>query len=84
MHARRHIAEQEQENQRLELQVLQLMHNGATPANKRRRKEKKVEFHPVVVEAAGELAQERKQRALDKDLERKRLALEEARRRGGL
>ena len=56
------------------------MNNGATSANKRRRKEKKVEFDPAVVAAAGKLAQEREQRALDKDLERKRLALEEAKR----
>ena len=33
-----------------------------------------MEFDPAVVAAAGELAHEREQRALDKDLERKRLA----------
>ena len=80
VHAKRHIAEQEKEVHRLELQVLQCMNNAAGPAKKRRRKEKKVEFDPAVVAAAGELAHEREQRALDKDLERKRLALEEAKR----
>ena len=63
--------------QRLELQVLQCVNNGA---QKRPRKKQKVEFDEVVVEAAEELAREREQRALDKDLERKRLALEEAKR----
>ena len=80
VHAKRHIAEQEQEARRLELQVLQSMNNAAGPAKKRRRKEKKVEFDPAVVAAAGELAHERKLRALDKDLELKRLELEKAKR----
>ena len=80
VHAKRHIAEQEQEARRLELQVLQSMNNAAGPAKKRRRKEKKVEFDPAVVAAAGELAHEREQRALDKDLDRKRRELEKAKR----
>ena len=80
VHAKRHIAEQEKELQGLELQVLHCMDNGAGPAKKRRRKEKKVEFDPAVVAAAGELAHEREQRALEKDLDRKRLELEKAKR----
>ena len=44
----------------------------------RRRKKQKVEFDEVVVKAAEERARGREQRALDKDLERKRLALEAA------
>ena len=39
-----------------------------------------MEFDPAVVAAAGELAHEREQRALDKDLDRKRRELEEAQR----
>ena len=60
VHAKRHIAEQEQELQGLELQVLHCMNNAAGPAKKRRRKEKKVEFDPAVVAAAVELAHERR------------------------
>ena len=54
--------------------------SAATSAKKRRRAEKKVEFEPAVVAAAGELAHERELRALDKDLDRKRLELEKAKR----
>ena len=41
VHAKRHIAQQEEELRRLELELLQSKKNGATPAKKRRRKEKR-------------------------------------------
>ena len=62
VHAKRHIAQQEQEVQRLELELLQSKKDGATSAKKRRRQDKKVKFDEDVVEAAAEMASERADR----------------------
>ena len=80
VHAKRHIAQQEEELRRLELELLQSKKNGATPAKKRRRKEKKVKFDEDVVEAAAEMASEREDRIWQVGSERRQAEQEELQR----
>ena len=80
VHAKRHIAQQEEELRRLELELLQSKKNGATPAKKRRRKEKKVKFVEDVVQAAAEMAWEREDRIWQVGSERRQAEQEELQR----
>ena len=80
VHAKRHIAQQEEELRRLELELLQSKKNGATPAKKRRRKEKKVKFIEDVVQAAAEMAWEREDRIWQVGSERRQAEQEELQR----
>ena len=80
VHAKRHIAQQEQEVQRLELELLQSKKDGATSAKKRRRQDKKVKFDEDVVEAAAEMASERADRMWQVELERAQVGQAQAQR----
>ena len=80
VHAQRHIAQQEEELQRLELELLQSKKDGATSAKKRRRKEKKVKFVEDVVQAAAEMASEREDRIWQVGSERRQAEQEELQR----
>ena len=80
VHAKRHIAQQEQEVQRLELELLQSKKDGATSAKKRRRKDKKIKFAEDVVEAAAEMASEREDRIWQVGSERRQVEQEELQR----